>query len=83
MNINILDALVACGAAISKGEARRLIEGGGVTVDGVKVSTNDVMIRHPSTIQLGKKRIYTTVCIVLGTDGSDEVREIIDIVAKP
>ena len=34
----VADALVACGAAKSKSEARRLIEGGGVKVDDEKIS---------------------------------------------
>ncbi len=34
----VLDVLVATGLASSRGEARRLIEGGGVSVDGVKVT---------------------------------------------
>ncbi len=35
---SVADALVACGAAKSKSEARRLIEGGGVKVDDEKIS---------------------------------------------
>lgn len=36
--INILDALVNLGLVASKGEARRLIKGGGARIDGEKVS---------------------------------------------
>ncbi|MFR8665231.1 MAG: tyrosine--tRNA ligase [Ruthenibacterium sp.] len=34
--LSILDALVACGLAASKGEARRLIQQGGISLDGEK-----------------------------------------------
>ncbi len=37
----MLDLLVKCGLAPSKGEARRLVQQGGVSVDDVKVT--DVM----------------------------------------
>ncbi len=39
--INVMDLLVACKLTASKGEARRLIQQGGVTVDGEKVATFD------------------------------------------
>ena len=35
---NIIDILVKCGQAKSNGEARRLVEGGGVSVDDTKVA---------------------------------------------
>ncbi|HPE16439.1 MAG TPA: tyrosine--tRNA ligase [Oscillospiraceae bacterium] len=37
--VNILDLLVCCGLAPSKGEARRLVQQGGVSADGAKVSS--------------------------------------------
>ena len=37
--VNIVDLMVCCGLAKSKGEARRLIEQGGVSVDGEKVAS--------------------------------------------
>jgi len=52
----VLQALVACGVAKSNGEARRLIEQGGVSVDGNKVS--DISAAVPSkefVLQKGKK----------------------------
>ena len=57
---NILDILIAAGQAKSKGEARRLIEGGGVSADGEKVTsidyivTND-MLKSGFVLQKGKK----------------------------
>lgn len=41
---NILDILVGAGAAKSKGEARRLIEGGGVSVNDSKLTLNDLTL---------------------------------------
>lgn len=52
----IVDVMVACGIAKSKGEARRLIEQGGVSVNDGKVS--DVNMEIPSksfTLHKGKK----------------------------
>ncbi len=52
----IVDVMVACGIAKSKGEARRLIEQGGVSVNDSKVS--DVNMEIPSksfTLHKGKK----------------------------
>ena len=37
-SIGILDLMVACALAASKGEARRLVQQGGVTLDGEKVT---------------------------------------------
>ena len=36
--IGILELMVACGLAASKGEARRLVQQGGVTLDSEKVT---------------------------------------------
>ena len=40
-NINILSMLVATGLCLSRGEARRLVQQGGVTIDDVKVASID------------------------------------------
>ena len=42
--INIVDLLIACGLASSKGEARRLIQQGGINVDGERVESADLAI---------------------------------------
>ncbi|MBR6619329.1 MAG: tyrosine--tRNA ligase [Clostridia bacterium] len=42
--ITVIDVLVKAGLAKSKGEARRLIEQGGVSVDDIKVASIDVAI---------------------------------------
>ncbi|MGN6279457.1 MAG: tyrosine--tRNA ligase [Sphingomonas sp.] len=56
--IGIVDALVALGLAASKGEARRLIKGGGARVDGEKVADENYLVRIDSErvrISAGKK----------------------------
>ena len=59
--INILDLMLKCGLAPSKKEARRLVEQGGVEVDGVKVTgfTDSYDVQRLSgegvTIKKGKK----------------------------
>ncbi|MEQ1539006.1 MAG: tyrosine--tRNA ligase [Sphingorhabdus sp.] len=58
-SIGIVDALVSIGFAASKGEARRLVAGGGARVDGVQVTDESYLISIVSgEIQLssGKKK---------------------------
>jgi tyrosyl-tRNA synthetase len=57
--IGIVDALVALGLAASKGEARRLIKGGGARIDGEKVSDETALVNvgdGPVRISAGKKQ---------------------------
>lgn len=54
----LVDALVALGFAASKGEARRLIKGGGARVDGEKISDEAAVIEvidAPVRVSAGKK----------------------------
>ncbi|TPG15214.1 tyrosine--tRNA ligase [Sphingomonas koreensis] len=56
--IGIVDALVALGFAASKGEARRLIKGGGARIDGDKVADEAAMVTvgdAPVRVSAGKK----------------------------
>jgi tyrosyl-tRNA synthetase len=55
--IAVLDALVMSGLAPSKSEARRLIQGGGVTADGEKLTDPNTMLdlKNPVIIKKGKK----------------------------
>jgi tyrosyl-tRNA synthetase len=56
--IGIVDALVGLGLVASKGEARRLIQGGGARVDGEKVADDQVHVTvgdTPVRISAGKK----------------------------
>ena len=42
--MGIIDVMIACSLAASRGEARRLIQQGGVQVDGVKVDSIDFVV---------------------------------------
>ncbi|RIA46580.1 tyrosyl-tRNA synthetase [Hephaestia caeni] len=56
--IGVVDALVALGFAASKGEARRLIKGGGARLDGEKVADDTAVIclgDQPMRLSAGKK----------------------------
>jgi tyrosyl-tRNA synthetase len=54
--IGLLDALVGLNFAASKGEARRLIRGGGVKVDDVTVSDEALHLPGAAKLSVGKKR---------------------------
>ena len=55
--INIVDALIALGFVASKGEARRLIAGGGARIDGEKAAEDALVVpgTEPVRISAGKK----------------------------
>ena len=58
-SISIINALVAIGFATSKGEARRLVSGGGARVDGVQIADESHVISVSSgdiQISSGKKK---------------------------
>ncbi len=62
----VIDALVASGLAPSKSEARRLIEGNGVTIDDILVSTVAATFRSgDGTDGIWKLKRGKQVCIVL------------------
>lgn len=54
--VTILDALVGLGFAASKGEARRLVAGGGARVDGDAVTGDAQMVGPGARVSAGKKR---------------------------
>lgn len=61
--ISIADVLVTVAKVPSKGEAKRLIQGGGISVDGEKVSDiaaclTDSQIANGFVLQKGKKNFY-------------------------
>lgn len=61
--IGILDCLVACGITASKGEARRLIQQGGIAVNDIKIKADHYMItidqlQHGIKIRKGKKTYH-------------------------
>jgi len=55
---NLVDLIASAGLAASKSEARRLIEQGGVKLDGVTVEsvTHIVEVREPAVLQVGKRK---------------------------
>jgi tyrosyl-tRNA synthetase len=56
--IGIVDALVGIGFAASKGEAKRLIAGGGARLDGVSISDEAFHISAQNELRIssGKKK---------------------------
>ncbi len=59
--IGVLTLLVKCGLASSNGDARKLIQGGGLSLDGEKVSDPKLMLERgafPCIIKKGKKTFH-------------------------
>ena len=61
--VSVADILVAVAKVPSKGEAKRLIQGGGISIDGNKVTDimaqiTDSQIANGFTLQKGKKNFY-------------------------
>ncbi len=54
--VTILDALVGLGFAASKGEARRLVAGGGARIDGEAVAGEAALVGPGARVSAGKKR---------------------------
>ncbi|MBR4928323.1 MAG: tyrosine--tRNA ligase, partial [Oscillospiraceae bacterium] len=64
--VGIIDLMIACGLAASRGEARRLIQQGGVSLDGEKVTSQDLTVsaaqlREGVKIRKGKKIFHKAV----------------------
>jgi tyrosyl-tRNA synthetase len=61
--VSIVDLLATTGLASSKGEARRLIQQGGVRLDGEKVSSIDqvVTVEKDAVLQVGKRKFLKLV----------------------
>jgi tyrosyl-tRNA synthetase len=59
----IVDLLVAAGLASSRSDARRLIDGGGVRLDGAKIAAHDQVVvpGDPQTLQVGKRKFARIV----------------------
>ena len=53
---NVIDVLLKLNFTQSKGEAKRLIAGGGVKFDGKKVTSNDFIIDKTGVLQGGKRK---------------------------
>lgn len=60
---NIIDLLAETGLTTSKSEARRLVEGGGVKVDGEKVKSvqEEIDISKEKLIQAGKRKFLKVI----------------------
>ncbi len=60
---NIVDLLVETGLTVSKGEARRLIQGGGVKLDGEKIvsSEEEIDIKKERLLQAGKRKFIKVI----------------------
>ncbi len=61
--VNILQLLVDTNLVPSKGEARRLIEQGGVTINNEKITDAkaDIQLNEPKIIKVGKRRFLKVV----------------------
>ncbi len=64
--MNIIDLMVRCGLCASKGEARRLIQQGGVSVDGEKITDIGAVVskdalRAGAKIRKGKKVFHKAI----------------------
>ena len=64
--VGILDLLLLCGLCPSKGEARRLVQQGGVVLDGEKVAAADFVVSKDALcagvkIKKGKKVFHKAI----------------------
>ncbi|MBR5322907.1 MAG: tyrosine--tRNA ligase [Clostridia bacterium] len=64
--MNIVDLMIACGLAASRGEAKRLIQQGGVSVDGEKIASMDAVVsadalKAGAKIRKGKKIFHKAI----------------------
>lgn len=61
-NIKLVDLLISSDLAASKNEARRLLEQGGVRIDGEKISAdNEIIIEKEIIVQVGKRKFKKVV----------------------
>jgi tyrosyl-tRNA synthetase len=59
--VDITQALSGAGVVSSRGEARRLLSQGGITVDGMAVSQAEVVLNEGVIIRIGRHRFYRVV----------------------
>jgi tyrosyl-tRNA synthetase len=69
-SVNIVDLLAACGLTKSKGEARRLIQQGGVRLNGEKVKSIEetVTVEEEAVLQVGKRKFTKLVASSAGEE---------------
>ncbi len=59
---NLLDLLVACGAVPSRGEGKKLLQNGGVTVDGAKgFDPNSSLPTQAFILRAGKRKFWKVI----------------------
>ena len=61
--VTVVDAMVAAGVAKSKGEARRLIEQGGVSVDDAKVTDANMPVPAPEFVLHKGKKVHLKIVV--------------------
>jgi len=61
--VSIVEALKQAGLAESNSDAKRLIEGGGIKIDGEKVSDLNLIINHDMTLSRGKNK-FVKICFI-------------------
>ena len=61
--VTVVDAMVAAGIAKSKGEARRLIEQGGVSVDGTKVTDVNMPVPASEFVLHKGKKVHVKIIV--------------------
>ncbi len=59
--MRLADLLVRAGAATSISAARRLVRGGGVSLDGQKATSAETIIESAVTIKVGPRRFYRII----------------------
>jgi len=64
IKLNILDLIVQVGFAPSKAESRRLVQQGGVSIDGEKISdiTQDITFDTEKILKVGKRNFIKLLC---------------------
>ncbi len=61
--VTVVDAMVAAGVAKSKGEARRLIDQGGVSVDDTKVTDGNMPVPAPEFVLHKGKKVHLKIIV--------------------
>jgi tyrosyl-tRNA synthetase len=57
----LLDVLLSVGAASSRSAARRLVEGGAVSLDDQRATSIDEVVARPMTMRVGPRRFYRII----------------------
>jgi len=52
----VIEVIIACGLAGTKNEARRLLEQGGVSFNGERISTEEALLSSEGILKVGKRR---------------------------